>query len=107
MSAVDGVGSGLQARPGRRRPRGVWVAVGLVLLVLCSGQVAVLVWFVKGTADASRGGGSPAVAVIGVMGGVDQWADQDLGDELRFMSSEHQAQLRARLQQLRGQLVNR
>ena len=49
------------------------MVLAAVLVVLCSGPVVRLV---KGTVDASQGAGSPSTAV---MGGVDQWADVDLG----------------------------
>lgn len=49
---------------------------------------------------------TPQPAAFGAMGALDRWADDDLGEELRYLSAPHLDQLRTQLGQLRHQMLS-
>jgi hypothetical protein len=109
MSEVDATG-GAQAGVGgavrRKRRRWPWLVAGVLSIVVCAPVTAVVVWFVRGTVEASLGGKSPTAAVVAVMGAFDRWAEDDL-DRLRpYLCREHASELLRRLGIMRHELLN-
>jgi hypothetical protein len=93
----------------RLRPRGrilPWAVLSAAWLLTVMAVTPVAAWFVSGTVKASEGGADPVVAVYGVTWAFDRWADDDLGEVLRYLCPEKQKALKARLADLRRQVVN-
>src|SRR5690349_1868469 len=93
----------------RLRPLGrmsPWVALSAAWLLAVAVCTPVAGWFVSGTLKASEGGADPEVAVYGVTWAFDRWADDDLGEVLKYLCPDKKRDLKARLGALRKQIVD-
>ena len=78
--------------------------LGVVLAVIVAVGVPVGLWVVGGTLRASQGAASPAAASEAVLGSLGPYADDDLSTVERYLCPDVVAELRQRLQEMRGQL---